>query len=112
MPKPIANWSTTHDCWLTPDDETESLFSVPSAVFSETFPTSGMTLRGVAYALPTWEPPMGASGYLSSPGLLPTPQADTSTTLQHGKPALQAICIELTQTAPREAPTSVAQAAT
>ena len=55
---------------------------------------------GGGNALPTWEPPTGASGYLSSPGLLPTPQADTSTTLQHGKPALQAICIELKQTAP------------
>ena len=70
MPEPIANWSPIHDCWLESDDETESLFSVPSAVFSATFPTSGTTVAGMAYAQPTLEPHMDDSGFSS---LLPTP---------------------------------------
>ena len=35
-----------------------------------------MTLRGVAYELPTWEPHTGGSGCSSSHGLLPTPLAN------------------------------------
>lgn len=42
--------------------------------FSETWPTSGMTRRGVAYALPTWEPATPDTGS-SSLRRLPTPQA-------------------------------------
>ncbi|KRC37498.1 hypothetical protein ASE15_05135 [Oerskovia sp. Root22] len=44
-----------------------------SAVFSETWPSSGTTRRGVAYALPTWEPPTVASESSSSPGTPPVP---------------------------------------
>lgn len=73
MPKPIANWEPDLDCWVTCDDETESLFSVPSAVFSETFPTSGMTVAGTAYPPPASEQPTSAPESLS---LLPTPTGD------------------------------------
>ena len=75
MPEPIARWSTTHDCWLMFDDETESLFSVPSAVFSETFPISGMTVAGMAYELPTSAHPTDGSASSCLPTLLPTPDA-------------------------------------
>jgi hypothetical protein len=54
--KPIATWDPDLDCWIVSDDDTESLFSVPSLVFSETFPVSGMTVGGTAYELPTSEP--------------------------------------------------------
>src|SRR5690349_21322263 len=81
--EPIAIWSTTLDCWLASDDATESLFSVPSAVFSETFPISGMWAGGTAYALPTSELPTGDSACLSSPTLLGTP---TSRDWKDGSP--------------------------
>ena len=51
----------------------EGLFCEHLDVFSETFPTSGMTLSGVAYELPTWEPATADSGSLS---LLRTVMAD------------------------------------
>lgn len=70
LPQPIAHWNPTLDCWLASDDEAESLFSVPSVVFSETFPHSGMTRAGTAYALPTSVPLMDDSDTSSS---LPTP---------------------------------------
>lgn len=60
----------------------ESIFCGHLGVFSETFPTSGMTCNGVAYALPTWGGYTPDSGYSSSPDgadLLPTP------TCQDGK---------------------------
>ena len=47
-----------------------------SGVYSATFPTSGMTLSGAAYGLPTWEPAMAGSVCSSSPGVLPTPSAN------------------------------------
>ena len=71
QPQPIASWSPDLDCWTRFDDETESLFSVPSVVFSETFPTSGMTVAGTAYELPTSEPRTDDSASSS----LPTPRA-------------------------------------
>jgi hypothetical protein len=43
-----------------------------SALYSATWPTSGMTRRGAAYARPTWEPHTSDSG---SSSLLPTPTA-------------------------------------
>lgn len=58
-----------------------------SAVYSGTWPTSGMTRSGSAYELPTWAPPTAGSGCSSSPGreaptpvpsLLPTPEAKLS----------------------------------
>jgi hypothetical protein len=56
--------------WETPG--TQGLFCEHLDVYSETFPTSGMTVNGVAYELPTWEPAMDDSGSLS---LLMTPVA-------------------------------------
>ena len=48
-----------------------------SDVYSETWPTSGMTRNGVAYALPTWAPPTTGSASSSSPPveMLRTPAA-------------------------------------
>ena len=71
---PLARWNTTRDCWET--TQQASLFSEHLDVYSETWPTSGMTRSGVAYALPTWEPATG--GFESSCSLgdvrhLPTP---------------------------------------
>lgn len=55
------------------------LFCEHLDAFLETWPASGMTLRGRAYELPTWAPRTGASGSSSSPGLLlPTPEAKLS----------------------------------
>lgn len=71
--KPIAKWSPEFDCWVVaPDSDQDSLFSVPSAVYSETFPISGMTRAGTAYEPPTSKPPMPGSGSSSA---LPTPRA-------------------------------------
>ena len=89
MPQPIARWSPSLDCWIECDDETESLFSVPSAVFSGILPTSGMTRDGTAYELPTSVPATPGSASLSPPPdgvltrggsgsppkLMPTPEA-------------------------------------
>jgi len=56
--------------WETP--QTEGFFCEHLDVFSETFPTSGSTRSGVAFALPTWEPATDVSASSSSP-LLKTP---------------------------------------
>lgn len=45
----------------------ESLFCGHLDVYSETWPTSGMTVSGVAYEQPTWEPHTADSESLSSP---------------------------------------------
>ena len=80
MPKPIATWNTARDAWETP--QTEGLFCEHLAVYSETFPTSGMTANGVAYELPTWEPHTDGSG---SSSLLPTvTTSDTNGPGRHG----------------------------
>ena len=65
MPKlnPLATWNPDRDCWET---EVVDIFG-HSDVFSETWPTCGMTRNGVAYALPTWEPPTSGSASSSSP---------------------------------------------
>lgn len=70
MPKPIASWNTARDAWEVP--ETEGLFCEHLDVFSETWPSSGMTRGGMAYALPTWEHRTDGSASSSSQ-LLPTP---------------------------------------
>lgn len=59
----LAIWNPERDCWET---GVEDIFG-HSDVFSETWPTSGMTRNGVAYALPTWAPPTTASACSSSP---------------------------------------------
>lgn len=71
MPEPIANWNPERDVWEVPG--VADLFSEQLDVFSETFPTSGMTVSGAAYELPTWEPHTGDTGSLS---LLRTVMAD------------------------------------
>ena len=61
--RPLATWNPERDCWET---GVEDIFG-HSDVYSETWPTSGMTRNGVAYALPMWEPPTTASACSSSP---------------------------------------------
>lgn len=63
-----AIWNPARDVWET---ESIDLFSEHSDVWSETWPTSGMTRNGVVYALPTPEPHTVDTGYSS----LPTPRA-------------------------------------
>lgn len=76
---PQAIWNSQRDVWEVMGVEaTTCLFCGHSDVFSETFTTSGMTLNGVAYGLPTWEPPTAGSVCSSSPDddeLLGTPRA-------------------------------------
>ena len=72
MPAPLANWNPARDAWETSHSHID-LFSELSAVYSETFPSWGMTRGGVAYELPTSAPPTAGSVSSSSPGLLPTP---------------------------------------
>ena len=77
MPNPLATWNPDRDCWET---EVVDIFG-HSDVYSETWPTSGMTRDGVAYALPTWAPPTTGSASSSSPpdAMLPTVTASEAT---------------------------------
>jgi hypothetical protein len=59
---------------MRPTPEDTLPFFVPSVVFSATFPSSGMTRGGMAYAQPTWEQRTDGSACSSSP-LLPTVKA-------------------------------------
>lgn len=67
--KPIARWNPARDVWEVPDSE--GLLCEHLDVFSGTFPTSGMTVDGSAYELPTWA--SRTDGSASS--FLPTPAA-------------------------------------
>lgn len=69
QPQPIATWNSARDVWET---EQGNLFCEHLAVYSETFPTSGMWVGGTAYALPMSAPRMDGSACSS---LLRTPQA-------------------------------------
>ena len=71
MPQPIATWNPARDVWET---DLGSLLCEHSVVFSETFPTSGMTVAGTAYELPT------SAHHTADPAssLLPTPEANTA----------------------------------
>ena len=73
MPKPhqLATWNSEKDFWENGVD----IFG-HSDVYSETWPTSGMTANGVAYELPTWAPPTDDS---ASSSLLPTVTTSEST---------------------------------
>jgi hypothetical protein len=82
-PQPTANWSPDLDCWTEYDADEGSLFSVQPAVWSETWPTSGMTRDGSLYLRPAWVPPTSGSASSSWPTseattLLPTPEAKLS----------------------------------
>ena len=68
----VASWNPERDVWETDQGD---LISGHLAVFSETWPTSGMTRSGMAYALPTSEPATDDSGC----SYLPTPVASEGT---------------------------------
>lgn len=65
--EPLAIWNATAGVWETG----ENLICGHSELFSETWPTSGMTRAGRAFALPTPAPPTDGSACSS----LPTPRA-------------------------------------
>jgi DNA (cytosine-5)-methyltransferase 1 len=69
VPARIAIWDSAQDAWVTDNID---LFSELSAAYSETWPTSGTTRNGRAYARPTSAPPTDDSAFSS---LLPTPDA-------------------------------------
>ena len=71
MPKLIATWNPIRELWET---EQADLFSGQQAPFSETWPTSGMTLAGRLFPLPASAHPTGGRESL----LLPTPVAQQS----------------------------------
>lgn len=77
QPKPhqLAIWNQEKDLWET---GVEDIFG-HSDVYSETWPTSGMTANGVAYALQMWErhTPGSESSY-SPPGETPLLKTPTS----------------------------------
>ena len=80
----FAQWESETGRWVEPEGQTLAL-SARSEPFSERWPTSGMTRRGLAYALPTWAPLMDDSGCLSWPGL-PTPRtSDANGAGHHGE---------------------------
>ena len=62
-------WNQRRDCWET---EQMDLFSARPAVWSETWPQSGMTRNGVLYERPTLVPLTSESDF----SLLATPQAN------------------------------------
>ncbi len=64
MPKRIAKWNPSRDCWEEPH---EPIFGQPD-VFSETFPISGMTRNGELSLRPQSEHPTEESEFSSSPG--------------------------------------------
>ena len=59
-PRQIATWNSEKDFW----ENGEDIFG-HSDVYSETWPVSGMTVNGVAYELPMWEPATDDSVYSS-----------------------------------------------
>lgn len=67
--KPIATWNTVRGVWETTQG---NLLCEHSELFSETWPTSGMTRVGQAFELPTQVHPTTVSESSSSP-TLPTP---------------------------------------
>ena len=72
MGKPLARWNPARGVWEVP--QTESLLCEHLALYSATWPTSGTTRRGTAYAPPTSAHPTAGSVSSSSPALA-TPTA-------------------------------------
>ena len=77
MPVQVAKWDSARDAWM--DEGRISLFSELSDAYLATFPTSGMTVNGVAYELPTWEHRTDGSGSSSSPDFAPSAYLGTPT---------------------------------
>ena len=69
---PIAAWNPVRDVWETGE---ASLLCGHSGVYSETWPSLGMTRSGVAYELPMLEPATDDTAC----SLLPTPVATEGT---------------------------------
>ena len=84
MPEPIASWNPARGAWEVP--QTENLFCEHLGLFSETWPTSGLMLRGQVYALPTSGHPTTDTGSFSPPGHLPTPTVADSRATANFKP--------------------------
>ena len=76
--KVIATWNSDRDLWET---DQHSIFGHLD-VFSETWPTSGMTRNGTAYELPTSERHTDGTG---SSSLLPTPNTMDSLPARTGE---------------------------
>jgi DNA (cytosine-5)-methyltransferase 1 len=77
VPKRIAEWNPARCVWETGQGQ----FCGHLAVFSETWPISGMTRGGVAYELPTSALLMAGS----APSLLPTPLSVPSSEASHNQ---------------------------
>ena len=74
MPEPIATWNPARGAWEKPET---NILCGHSALYSETWPTSGMTRGGRSYPLPTQGHRTDASESSSLPSLLPTPRPQT-----------------------------------
>lgn len=72
MQEPTAQWNKNRGCWET---KQLNLLSGQPDVLQETWPTSGMTVAGQLYELPTPEPPTSAP----DSSLLGTPTANLGT---------------------------------
>lgn len=81
--RPLAIWNPVTDRW---ELEQETIFGHSDA-YSETWPTSGMTVNGVAYELPMWEHHTADTGSSSSQydAMLPTPLANEAEKAWVGK---------------------------
>lgn len=77
MQQPLATWNPARGVWEKP---TVNLLCGHSAPYSQTWPASGMTRGGSAYALPT----SARHTHGSASSLLPTPKATDS---HHSSPA-------------------------
>jgi len=80
VPQPLAIWNPARGVWEVP--ETENLICEHSELYSATWPSSGMTRNGWAYALPTSAPRMDDS---ASSSLLPTPLSISDSPAAHSQ---------------------------
>lgn len=72
--EPIATWNPARGAWETAET---NLFCGHAALYSPTWPTSGSMRNGRLYPPRQSAHPTDASGYSSSPGLLPTPRVQS-----------------------------------